>query len=911
MGISGLLLALKPMTVTGNIRDYAGQPIAIDASSWLHKSVYSIADHYVECMERNALDRRCIDTSSHYIIQRCQELLKHAGISKLYLVLDGKRCPLKAVTNAERETRRSDNLRQARKWKHTNPHQSNEKYKACIKVTDELTKRVVRTIEQTFRDTADTVEMVWSPYEADAQLVQLAVDGRVKAIITEDSDVLVYSAARQIVVPVLYKLDRHTGQCDVVSMEWLLSNTKTTHAPLPVLFDILKSRQQRYPGWGSRLFVQSCVLAGCDYAPRQLNGVGYITALKLVKNASTSPAQISKVLSTILTSQLKPKARQAIPDMHQFEILLAQSEAVFYYHPVVDANGSIQHLLPIHTPASNHPHNLDEQSSSSALAPSLDRFENPFEFLGSLVANANANAGIIPPAVPTSHRNANSLFRHNRHPDNNKENHPPSLPAQKTILNPYHRPSRPLVVVDNNQENHNNKQNNSKGNKCTTQTKVNPFESYARRHREVGIQDINAKYSMRRQGPIEKTTILDFYYNKEDVRYVKRTFPKQQQQCSTNAPTPECKMLTHGKTSEANRPDKASSLQLRSASRTLLEPNRKTSSPLRVDADSGDRQESTHLEINRDNSFSNHPVSAIATKEENPITLVQNHVNTTENRDFLQHDTESLPSEAAELSKPESHRLTSRFFAQFKHPRHVEQEHQANVPAAFDYEAEDDDQTSLSSNQSNQNIHQDQTLFQTCPSSNLLNSPDHRKTTQQDDDIGCVRRVTMELLPEIADVASQPKHHQVLWDIYEDCHLKTPRDKEIVDLSGTDEDELSPLEDHSQENTHNRCISVADAPKVQSTIGPAKTFRERYLFNFGKPPEQKKKGILERLLHRQRSTKNQDQPKKRALHFAFVDEPNKHRRSNTVDLLQQSLHSHFAPRNTTAGKTIFSDHDDI
>jgi hypothetical protein len=49
------------------------------------------------------------------------------------------------------------------------------------------TKRVVRIIEQSFRN-ANAVAIVWSPYEADAQLVQLAVDGRVKAtIITEDS----------------------------------------------------------------------------------------------------------------------------------------------------------------------------------------------------------------------------------------------------------------------------------------------------------------------------------------------------------------------------------------------------------------------------------------------------------------------------------------------------------------------------------------------------------------------------------------------------------------------------------------------------------------------------------------------------------------------------------------------------
>lgn len=990
MGISGLLLALKPVTTVGNIRDYAGQPVAIDASSWLHKSVYSIADHYVECMERNALDRRCIDTSSHYIIQRCQELLQHAGISKIYLVLDGKRCPLKAVTNAERESRRADNLQQARKWKHTNPHQSNEKYKACIKVTDELTKRVVATIEQTFRNRHNCsnsrqppVEIVWSPYEADAQLVQLAVDGRANAIITEDSDVLVYSAARQIVVPVLYKLDRHTGQCDVVSMEWLLSDAKTSlstssttinktaNAPLTVLFDILKSRQQRYPGWGSRLFVQSCVLAGCDYAPRQLNGVGYITALKLVKNASTTPAQISKVLSTILTTQLKPKARQSVPDMQQFEILLAQSEAVFYYHPVADSNGIIQHLHPIITIS-------NKEKSSSSLAPSLDRFENPFEFMGSLVANGNADAGIIPPSVPASSRKTTALHRHNLNHGNNKENFLPIVTVPKTIINPYHRSCRPplqnkapitMAVVDNDQDNQNN---NAKGNDSTTLTRINPFESYAKRHREVGIQNINEKYTMRRKRPTEKSTILDFYYNnKEDVRYVKRTFPKhqqqkqQQQQQSFTATMSEHTMIANSKSSEANRTEKTSSPPPCPTTKeiTKFEPSSKPS-PLRDVTDRGHRRTNLLLRDNRSNSVSNSPLDATTTtsNDKNPNELDHHlHRVKTKASQERHQDTESSLSEVAELSEPESHRQTSRFFASSKYPQCVEQDHPTTFPTAFNYEDEEDDVISLSNNQRDQNNHQDQSLFQNGPASILLNPPCHQKYPQslenakhhfdsqeesspnllehgastwwdsiynsagdspQDDDIGCVRRFTMEISSENDDSAPQSEHHQPPWDIYEDCHLKTPRDKQIVDLSGTDKDmdESSSFENHAHEITQKHCISVVVGPKIQSTIGPAKTFHDRFHFHFGKPPEQKKKGLLERILQRKRSTKNKDDSKKaaavvqvhsrkRVLHFAF-GESNKCRRSNNADTRQSSLHSHFAPRSSSA-KVIFSDRDDI
>jgi hypothetical protein len=97
MGIPGLLVALKsylstttttptPTTKFGNNNaddtnrmyngniydDFQNQAVAIDASSWFHKSVYSIADHYVECIEqKNAtgvaqVDAKCISKWWHW-----------------------------------------------------------------------------------------------------------------------------------------------------------------------------------------------------------------------------------------------------------------------------------------------------------------------------------------------------------------------------------------------------------------------------------------------------------------------------------------------------------------------------------------------------------------------------------------------------------------------------------------------------------------------------------------------------------------------------------------------------------------------------------------------------------------------------------------------------------------------------
>jgi 5'-3' exonuclease len=391
MGIQGLLIGLKPYTANGNILDYSDQAVAVDASSWLHKSIYSIADHYVECQERqNNIDRRCIDVSARYMTQRCRELHDGFRIGTIYLVMDGKRSPLKAGTNHDRDERRAEHLRLARRYKQQGRKDAAfEKYKSCIKIVDALTVPVVRLVAQRL----PYVQLIWSPYEADAQLAQLCQDGRANVCITEDSDVLVYSAAAQIAFPIIYKLDRRTGNCDVISMAWLLnpvvppirpSHDKTNVSQLQVILDKLRLRQQQSPGWGARLFVMACVLAGCDYSPRQILGIGLVKAFKLVKDAGItgSDTNLAKIFRYILHTAISAKSRGSIQKNETaLEEQLAQSEAVFYYHPVQLLDGCIVHL--------NSPEN-------TPFAPQLDRFVD-CSFLGSLISNEHDDTLLPPP----------------------------------------------------------------------------------------------------------------------------------------------------------------------------------------------------------------------------------------------------------------------------------------------------------------------------------------------------------------------------------------------------------------------------------------------------------------------------------------------------------------------------------
>lgn len=59
----------------------------------------------------------------------------------------------------------------------------------------------------------DVVWYLWDPFaEADAQVAFLVQRGHASAVITEDSDILVYMAAIKCTAPVLYKLDEF-GKC--------------------------------------------------------------------------------------------------------------------------------------------------------------------------------------------------------------------------------------------------------------------------------------------------------------------------------------------------------------------------------------------------------------------------------------------------------------------------------------------------------------------------------------------------------------------------------------------------------------------------------------------------------------------------------------------------------------------------
>ena len=122
-------------------------------------------------------------------------------------------------------------------------------------------------------------------------------------------------------------------------MDWLLNyqegqesvvTTNKAKSALETLLVNLASRQAKRPGFGVRLFVQGCVLAGCDYAPNKLAGVGLVNAFKFVRDNAfrNDSVRFQKILDSM------PRKNKVNIDVIEYEKTLAQSEAVFYYHVV-------------------------------------------------------------------------------------------------------------------------------------------------------------------------------------------------------------------------------------------------------------------------------------------------------------------------------------------------------------------------------------------------------------------------------------------------------------------------------------------------------------------------------------------------------------------------------------------------
>lgn len=249
MGISSLLPTLKSVSRPCHVGDaYGGKTVCVDGYVWLHRGAYACSRELCEG-ERT---RKHVE----YFINRARTL-RRANVRAIF-VFDGGRMPGKAGEEETRRRTRTEALAKARQHaRRGNASAANECYARAVDVTPEMARDVVEALKK------EGFESLTAPYEADAQMAYLARNGFVQGVVTEDSDLIAHGCAS-----VFTKM-----QPDGTGIEIRYE-------------DLGKNRGMSFVGFTSEMFLEMCILSGCDYLP-SLAGVGIKKAHSLIRRFKT------------------------------------------------------------------------------------------------------------------------------------------------------------------------------------------------------------------------------------------------------------------------------------------------------------------------------------------------------------------------------------------------------------------------------------------------------------------------------------------------------------------------------------------------------------------------------------------------------------------------------------------------
>lgn len=180
-------------------------------------------------------------------------MLIHFGIVP-YIVFDGDYLPSKSATEFERASKREESRRLGLELQCLGKtSQARLELQKAVDVTPEMAGQFIEKLQNL------GVKYLVAPYEADAQLAYLERRGIIDAILSEDSDLLVFGAKC-----LLTKLDQY-GDCVEINRK-----------------DFTACRDISLVGWSDTEFRCMAILSGCDYLP-SISGMGLKRAYQLVR----------------------------------------------------------------------------------------------------------------------------------------------------------------------------------------------------------------------------------------------------------------------------------------------------------------------------------------------------------------------------------------------------------------------------------------------------------------------------------------------------------------------------------------------------------------------------------------------------------------------------------------------------
>ena len=180
-------------------------------------------------------------------------MLIHFGVTP-YLVFDGDYLPSKAATEHEREKKRDQSKKFGLEMYHSGKvAAAHKELQKAVDVTPLMARELIEELKSM------NISYVVAPYEADAQLAYLEQKGIISAVLSEDSDLLVFGTKC-----LLTKLDQY-GDCVEINRE-----------------DFTSCREISLVGWSDTEFRRMAILSGCDYL-RGIPKMGLMKAYRLVR----------------------------------------------------------------------------------------------------------------------------------------------------------------------------------------------------------------------------------------------------------------------------------------------------------------------------------------------------------------------------------------------------------------------------------------------------------------------------------------------------------------------------------------------------------------------------------------------------------------------------------------------------
>ncbi|KAL7323491.1 Rad2 nuclease [Mucor circinelloides] len=182
-------------------------------------------------------------------------LFKHYNVTPI-VVFDGLDLPLKQDTNDERRSNRQEVLKEGLTfYSKREIGKAKENFKKSVTITHDMIVDVLKELS------AEKIQCIVAPNEADAQLTHLAKTGKVDAVITEDSDLLAFGCPK-----IIYKMNFY-GQGTEITMDQVINDENSVFYN----YDIETIRH-------------ICILSGCDYLP-SIKQVSFTTILEKYKQS--------------------------------------------------------------------------------------------------------------------------------------------------------------------------------------------------------------------------------------------------------------------------------------------------------------------------------------------------------------------------------------------------------------------------------------------------------------------------------------------------------------------------------------------------------------------------------------------------------------------------------------------------